>query len=157
MCWTLNHQNIIEMAQGHISLSVRDQGRSSRDQRQISACTHFRPLDHKSVARIQTPVGVSLHLIIVVRRKIYVSRLLRLPRRLSTAASPRTAVVPSPACTDLEHELTKPSADTNYVGGRNNESYESIVTRDQVSEAPTHDVCVAPRRRWSSDDESLMH
>jgi hypothetical protein len=21
MCWTLNHQNIIEMAQGHISLS----------------------------------------------------------------------------------------------------------------------------------------
>jgi hypothetical protein len=22
MCWTLNHQNIIEMAQGHISLSV---------------------------------------------------------------------------------------------------------------------------------------
>jgi hypothetical protein len=23
MCWTLNHQNIIEMAQGHISLSVR--------------------------------------------------------------------------------------------------------------------------------------
>jgi hypothetical protein len=24
MCWTLNHQNIIEMAQGHISLSTRD-------------------------------------------------------------------------------------------------------------------------------------
>jgi hypothetical protein len=23
MCWTLNHQNIIEMAQGHISLSMR--------------------------------------------------------------------------------------------------------------------------------------
>jgi hypothetical protein len=23
MCWTLNHQNIIEMAQGHISLSTR--------------------------------------------------------------------------------------------------------------------------------------
>jgi hypothetical protein len=22
MCWTLNHQNIIEMAQGHISLSI---------------------------------------------------------------------------------------------------------------------------------------
>jgi hypothetical protein len=22
MCWTLNHQNIIEMAQGHISLSL---------------------------------------------------------------------------------------------------------------------------------------
>jgi hypothetical protein len=22
MCWTLNHQNIIEMAQGHISLSM---------------------------------------------------------------------------------------------------------------------------------------
>jgi hypothetical protein len=22
MCWTLNHQNIIEIAQGHISLSV---------------------------------------------------------------------------------------------------------------------------------------
>jgi hypothetical protein len=22
MCWTLKHQNIIEMAQGHISLSV---------------------------------------------------------------------------------------------------------------------------------------
>jgi hypothetical protein len=21
MCWTLNHQNIVEMAQGHISLS----------------------------------------------------------------------------------------------------------------------------------------
>jgi hypothetical protein len=23
MCWTLNHQNILEMAQGHISLSLR--------------------------------------------------------------------------------------------------------------------------------------
>jgi hypothetical protein len=22
MCWTLNHQNILEMAQGHISLSI---------------------------------------------------------------------------------------------------------------------------------------
>jgi hypothetical protein len=22
MCWTLNHQNILEMAQGHISLSL---------------------------------------------------------------------------------------------------------------------------------------
>jgi hypothetical protein len=22
MCWTLNHQNVIEMAQGHISLSI---------------------------------------------------------------------------------------------------------------------------------------
>jgi hypothetical protein len=29
MCWTLNHQNIIEMAQGHISLSVaRYRGRA---------------------------------------------------------------------------------------------------------------------------------
>lgn len=94
---------------------VRDQGHSSRDQRQISACTHFRPLDHKSVAQIQTPEGVSLHLSIVVRREIYVSCLIPLPRRPSTAAPPRTAVVPSPACTDLEHGLTKPSADTNYV------------------------------------------
>jgi hypothetical protein len=25
MCWTLNHQNIIEMAQGHISLSIISQ------------------------------------------------------------------------------------------------------------------------------------
>jgi hypothetical protein len=24
MCWTLNHQNILEMAQGHISFSVVD-------------------------------------------------------------------------------------------------------------------------------------
>jgi hypothetical protein len=23
MCWTFNHQNILEMAQGHISLSAR--------------------------------------------------------------------------------------------------------------------------------------
>jgi hypothetical protein len=27
MCWTLNHQNIIEMAQGHICLSVGRVGR----------------------------------------------------------------------------------------------------------------------------------
>jgi hypothetical protein len=27
MCWALNHQNILEMAQGHISLSVLDQDR----------------------------------------------------------------------------------------------------------------------------------
>jgi hypothetical protein len=25
MCWTLNHQNILEMAQGHISLSTGPQ------------------------------------------------------------------------------------------------------------------------------------
>jgi selenophosphate synthase len=31
MCWALNHQNIIEMAQGHISLSVVAAKVSTRD------------------------------------------------------------------------------------------------------------------------------
>jgi hypothetical protein len=31
MCWALNHQNIIEIAQGHISLSVRCERRRVTD------------------------------------------------------------------------------------------------------------------------------
>jgi hypothetical protein len=31
MCWTLNHQNIIEMAQGHISLSPSEDCRRGGD------------------------------------------------------------------------------------------------------------------------------
>jgi hypothetical protein len=29
MCWTLNHQNIVEMAQGHISLSAISTAKAS--------------------------------------------------------------------------------------------------------------------------------
>jgi hypothetical protein len=50
MCWALNHQNTLEMVQGHISLSV-----NTRDQ---LADIFTKPLDEKTFSKLRNELNI---------------------------------------------------------------------------------------------------